>query len=109
MEPINRIEEAKLYIESFEGEPEEFQLPISDELQDPIGMNMAIITDIVLKRGWMPNGFLQKEGSTPSQQVIQPRVGLLLQHAFRCQQVPRHGGPTRADSWFPVRNRGPVH
>jgi len=41
---------------------EEFQLPISDELQDPIGMNMAIITDIVLKRGWMPDGFFQKEG-----------------------------------------------
>ena len=62
MEPINRIEQAKLFIESFEGEPEEFQLPISDELQDPIGMNMAIITDIVLKRCWMPDGFLQKEG-----------------------------------------------
>lgn len=62
MEPINRIEQVKLFIESFEGEPEEFQLPISDELQDPIGMNMAIITDIVLKRGWMPDGFLQKEG-----------------------------------------------
>ena len=62
MEPVNRIKQATLYIESFEGEPEEFQLPISEELQDPIEMNMAISTETILKRGWMPDGLFQKEG-----------------------------------------------
>jgi hypothetical protein len=62
MEPINTIEEATQCIESFEGLPKDFKLPISDQLQDPIGINMAIITDSILKRGWMPDGFQQKEG-----------------------------------------------
>jgi hypothetical protein len=62
MEPINTIEEATQCIESFEGRPKEFKLPISDQLQDPIGINMAVITDSILKRGWMPNGFQQKDG-----------------------------------------------
>lgn len=62
MEPIRTIEEAKQLIESFEGHPEDFKLPISDKLQDSIGINMAVITDSVLKRGWTLNGFEQKEG-----------------------------------------------
>ena len=62
MEPINTIEEATQCIESFEGGPKEFKLPISDQLQDPVGINMAIITDSILKKGWMPDGFQQKEG-----------------------------------------------
>jgi len=62
MEPISTIEEATQYIESFEGRPEEFKILISDHLQDPIGINMAIITDSILKRGWMSDGFQQKEG-----------------------------------------------
>lgn len=61
MRPIERIEEAEQLIESFEGPPEDFKLPISDQLQDPAGINMAIITDSILKRGWMPDGFEQKE------------------------------------------------
>ena len=62
MEPINTVEEAKQCIESFEGRPEDFKLPISDQLQDPSGINMAIITDSILKKGWMPDGFEQKAG-----------------------------------------------
>lgn len=62
MRPIEKIEEAEQLIESFEGCPEDFELPISDQLQDPVGINMAIITDSILKRGWMPDGFEQKEG-----------------------------------------------
>lgn len=62
MEPINTIQEAKKLIESFEGRPEDLKLPISDQLQDAIGINMTIITDSVLKRGWMLDGFEQKEG-----------------------------------------------
>ncbi len=62
LEPIDTIQEAEKYIGAFEGDPEEFRLPISDQLQDPIGINMAIITDSLLKRGWMPDGFEQKHG-----------------------------------------------
>jgi hypothetical protein len=62
MEPITTVDEAKLSIKSFAGAPEDFVLPISAEMQDPIGVNMAIITDCVLARGWEPNGFEQREG-----------------------------------------------
>lgn len=62
MNPISNIDDAKRAIEAHEGNAEDFELPISDELQDPVGINMAIITDDILARGWEPNGFVQKEG-----------------------------------------------
>jgi hypothetical protein len=31
-------------------------------LLDPMGMNMALITDRILAKGFMPNGFIQKVG-----------------------------------------------
>jgi hypothetical protein len=62
MEPIKTLDEAKQCIKSFEGQPEDFTLPVSDQLQDPAGINMAIITDIILQRDWVPNGFEQKAG-----------------------------------------------
>ena len=62
MKPITSIEEAQELIDSFQGKGEEFKLPISDQLQDSIGMNMAIITDNILKKGWMPDGFEQIDG-----------------------------------------------
>ncbi len=62
MNPINNLDEARRIIQSFEGNAEDFALSISDELQDPVGMNMAIITDDILSKGWEPNGFEQREG-----------------------------------------------
>jgi len=62
MKPITTVDEAKLSIKSFAGAPENFVLPISDEMQDPVGVNMAIITDCVLAKGWEPNGFEKREG-----------------------------------------------
>jgi hypothetical protein len=50
VEPINNVADASRQIESFDGPPEEFILPISDELQDAFGMNMAVITDYVLNQ-----------------------------------------------------------
>jgi hypothetical protein len=61
-QPIKTIEEAQKLIESFRGNPADFRLAISDELQDPIGINIAIITDFILKKGWMPDGFDEEEG-----------------------------------------------
>lgn len=50
----------KFVTESFNEQEE--TLMISDELNDAIGLNMTIITDAILKKGYMPNGFEQKEG-----------------------------------------------
>jgi len=49
-------------IDSFVCHPKEFILFNSDALQDPAGINMAIITDRVLARGRLPAGSEQKEG-----------------------------------------------
>ena len=62
MLPVTNLDEAKRLVDSFPGKPEEFVLSLSEELLDPFGMNMAIITDRVLARGWAPNGFDQKQG-----------------------------------------------
>ena len=54
-------EEAIIFVDkSFSDESE--TLIIADELLDPMGMNMAIIADGILKKGYMPNGFEQKDG-----------------------------------------------
>lgn len=62
MEPIKSVNEALLVIDNFSGTATEFRLPIADSLLDAIGVNMAIITDKILARGFMPNGFEQEDG-----------------------------------------------
>jgi len=58
---LTTVEEAREYVaESFSSKEE--TLLISDELNDPIGMNMALIGDVILKKDYMPNGFEQKDG-----------------------------------------------
>ena len=62
MKPFADIDSARLAVEKYSGAPEDFQLPISDELQDPMGITMAVITDTVLARGWDLDGFEQRDG-----------------------------------------------
>lgn len=62
MQPITTVAEAVTRIESYKGAGKDFLLPVADSLQDPVGMNMAIITDTILAKGFWPNGFDQKEG-----------------------------------------------
>ena len=62
LEPFKEVEGAVEYVRSFTGKAEELRLPISDELNDPFGMNMAIITDAILAKGFEPNGFEQQQG-----------------------------------------------
>jgi hypothetical protein len=62
MAPITTIEEAFASIDAFRGSAEEFILPIADSLQDPVGLNLAIILDRILARGWWPNGYVQHDG-----------------------------------------------
>lgn len=62
MKPITTVDEARQSIQDFSGPPEDLVLPISDQLLDPIGVNMAIIGDALLAKGWEPDGFEQREG-----------------------------------------------
>ncbi len=62
MNPHTNIESAREAINSYNGAPKEFLLSISDELNDPMGMNMAILTDVALSKGWEPDGFDQEKG-----------------------------------------------
>ena len=62
MTPFNNVHKASKYVDEFKGKPEELELAISDELQDPIGINMALITDRILAKGWEPDGFKQENG-----------------------------------------------
>jgi hypothetical protein len=60
--PITALSEAIRLIEEFEGLPTDFALAIDDSLNDIVGVNMALITDKILQRGWEPNGFIQGPG-----------------------------------------------
>ena len=59
---VKSVEEALRLVDGFQGAPEDFELAFPDSLNDPIGMNMAIIGDRILSRGWWPDGFVQKTG-----------------------------------------------
>ena len=61
MKAFMKLEDARNYVtESFDKKEE--VLMISDELNDSMGMNMAVIVDGILEKGYMPNGFEQKKG-----------------------------------------------
>ena len=62
MRPFSNVNEAVKFVDEFEGKPEDLLLAISDNLQDPIGINRALITDRILAKGWEPNGFEQNNG-----------------------------------------------
>jgi hypothetical protein len=62
MKAVTTIEEARRLIESFTGKPKDFELPIANELLDPVGVNMAIITDAILAREWEPDGYTEGKG-----------------------------------------------
>ena len=62
MKPFKDAKEAAQYVKNFGGKARDLKLPICDSLHDPIGINMTIITDKILGRGWEPNGYKEKEG-----------------------------------------------
>lgn len=62
MKPVTTIDQARRLIESYRGRPEDFELPIANEMLDPMGVNMAIITDAILAREWEPDGFTESTG-----------------------------------------------
>jgi hypothetical protein len=63
-----RVKVCKTYREALEciaahrGDSATFQLAIADSMNDPVGVNMAIVTDRILARGWKPDGYEQRDG-----------------------------------------------
>ncbi|MGL4621063.1 MAG: hypothetical protein ACRCZS_18705 [Chroococcidiopsis sp.] len=61
MKPVQTIEEAIERIEQYSGKVEDFELPVASNLLDDMGVAMAIVTDRVLLKGWMPNGYREED------------------------------------------------
>jgi hypothetical protein len=62
MHPYSSVEGAVAAIDALDRRLREFELSVSDELQDYLGVQMAQITDRALARGWEPISFMQKNG-----------------------------------------------
>ena len=62
MKPIETVEDAQAKVEEIDISKPTFELHISDKLQDPVGINMAIILDKILGKNFEPDGFEQEDG-----------------------------------------------
>lgn len=62
MKPFADVDSARLAVEEYSEAPEDFRLPISSEILDPMGITMAIILDAIIAKGWDPDGFEQCDG-----------------------------------------------
>jgi len=61
LKPIKTVDEAIAIIYEYQGESQNFELPISLILLDSMGINMTIITDRVLSKGWIPDGYVERD------------------------------------------------
>ena len=57
MKHCTTIEEALAAVAQHSGPPEDFELPVAHSFLDKLGTNMAIVTDAILQRDWLPDGF----------------------------------------------------
>jgi len=62
MYPVSTVQDVLALIDDFHGPPEDFSLTISEWLFDPAGVHMALITDRILSRGWVPDSYEQCAG-----------------------------------------------
>jgi hypothetical protein len=62
MKPFTDLPDAVEAIKTHDKKPEDFLLPISDDMNDSSGVAMAILTNVILSRGWIPNGYEQRDG-----------------------------------------------
>lgn len=62
MKCCKSVNEAVRQIEAFEGRAEDFRLVIDHSLFDPVGVNIALITDAILARDWWPDDFSDQDG-----------------------------------------------
>ena len=56
------VDEAVELIQSFTGDVERFELRICESVLDSTGVNIAIVTDAALEKGWMPLEVEQSDG-----------------------------------------------
>lgn len=59
--PVHTVVQALARIDAFAGSAAEFLLTVHESLLDPVGLNMALITDRILAKGWEPDGFIVHE------------------------------------------------
>lgn len=50
------------FISSFNGRAEQFRMMLTDDMNDAMGLNLAVLSDSIKAKGWLPNGFEQGEG-----------------------------------------------
>lgn len=62
--PVLTVDEALSLIDAFDGPAVKFVLAVNEALLDPMGLNMALITDRVLAKGWEPAGSSEHAGYT---------------------------------------------
>ena len=62
MRPIETLSEAVAQVDAFAGDVSAFSLCLADSIYDPVGVNVAIITDRILARGWVPAGVERHQG-----------------------------------------------
>ena len=67
MVPVESVEQANLLIEQYHGKAANFRLPVPQTTNLTLhgeavsrDIAMAIITDHILAKGWLPNGFDEK-------------------------------------------------
>jgi len=63
MKPITTVIEAVAAIDTFNGPVGEFALCLAESLHDPVGVNIAIVTDRILSRGWEPASVERQAGA----------------------------------------------
>jgi hypothetical protein len=56
------LDSALAAVDAFKGAPQDFTLSIDESLLDPAGFSMAVVTDKILGRGWMPDGVERRDG-----------------------------------------------
>jgi hypothetical protein len=61
-DPVRTVPEAFARIDASTGSQSNFALSVHESMLDPIGVNMALITDRILEKGWEPDGFTAQDG-----------------------------------------------
>jgi hypothetical protein len=56
------LDSALAAVDAFDGAPQDFSLSIDESLLDPAGFSMALVTDRILAKGWMPDGVEPRDG-----------------------------------------------
>ena len=62
MRVCKTVAEAVASIQSFDGQAENFDLLLCESFFDPVGVNISIVTDAALEKGWIPFDVEKRNG-----------------------------------------------